>query len=151
MNAAAAAAASSTSSSPNMEQKSNLCVNTGSDQYVHKQLGFNPDMTGINQQHSLSSSCSNSSSVSNKSSHGLTKMDDSSFSNGYSQNASINTALAVLASQYPANSAINPIFNPSAMAAMAHLQNNPMQNLMTSLLGNLINKDQSAGNCYNIE
>lgn len=142
----AAAAASSASSSPNMDQKSNLQVNTA-DQYGQKSLGF-PDINALaqQQQHSLSS---NSSTSSKSSSHGLNanKIEESLASfNGYPQNmSSMNAAIAALASQYPGNPGLAPLFNPSAMAAMAQLQNaNPMQNLMNNLLNGIINKDQSA-------
>lgn len=67
----------------------------------------------------------------------------------------MNAALAALASQYPTG----PFgLNPSALAAMAQMHhstggtpNVPMQNLMTNLLSGIMNKDQVAGNCYNLE
>jgi len=165
MNAAAAAAAnnininnSSASSSPNMDQKSNLCVTTDLQQQHHfnpKSMGF-PDINAFaqQQQHSLSSSCSNSSTSSSKSSshNGLNQQQkqqqEAAAQAFYQQNPTMNAALAALMAQYPQNPALGPLFNPSAIAAMSQVQGaNPMQSLMNNLLSSLMNKDQSAGNC----
>jgi hypothetical protein len=155
MNAAAAAAAaanqSSNSSSPSNMDNSNqkLCINTQAQdqQYGQQQkpIGF-PDINALaQQQHSLSS---NSSTSSKSSSH------EAPAGFNFPGNNSMNAALAALASQYPGA----PFgLNPSALAAMAQIQINgqaptvPMQNLMTNLLSGLMNKDQAAGNCYNLE
>lgn len=156
MNAAANAAAvnSSASSSPNMDQKSNLMVNTNNSEHHFnpKSMGF-PDINHLaQQQHSLSSSCSNSSSSSKSSSHGLNQKAQleaelAGFNGGYQPNPQMNAALAAL-SQYHQGPGMAPIFNPSAIAAMAQLQGNgnPMQSLVNNLLSNLMSKDQSAGN-----
>lgn len=156
MNAAAAAAAnnqSSNSSSPShMDSKANLCINTAQQQehqfgQQQKPIGF-PDINALAQQHSLSS---NSSTSSKSSSH-----EAPPGFNGFPVGNSMNAALAALASQYPnAPFGLNPAL--AAMAQMHHstggvASNAPMQNLIvTNLLSGLMNKDQAAGNCYNLD
>jgi hypothetical protein len=97
-------------------------------------------------QHSLSSN-SSTPSASKSPSHGEGANTNTSFAMALPQ-ASLNAALAALAAQYPAAPFLIAQMNQHAAPGPSP---NPMHSLMTNLLSGLINKEPSAGNCYNLE